>query len=242
MDGIGTNPSPDNIFSSYRRLLASVDSWFAGCMSSAASQIACRSGCSECCRGLFDITLLDAWYLQRGFELLPAEQRDRLREEAFRRLSRIQRLWPEFSHPYLLNLRPEEEWEELMPDDDEMPCILLDDSGCCLLYDYRPMTCRLHGLPLVDISGEVMHDEWCTMNFVADDPLKRLELRGEFDSMFKEEVLLFRLFSRALSKKDFNELDTFIPAALLIDFRGFDWERWAATAPIIYNAPPGSGS
>lgn len=229
----------NDIFSGYQKLLSSVDTWFASCISSAQDQIKCSSGCSECCRGLFDITLLDAWYLHRGFELLSGEQRERLREKAAARVEALRKVWPEYAHPYILNLRPEEEWEELMPDDDETPCILLDGAGRCLLYECRPMTCRLHGLPLVDISGEIMHDEWCTLNFATDDPLNRLELQGEFDRMFREEVLLFRRFSKALLNKEFSELDTFIPAALLMDFRHFDWEGWGATAPVVMNASPG---
>lgn len=225
------------IFEEYGRLLKSVDTWFSGCLDRFVSRMACRGGCSECCRGLFDITLLDAWYLRAGFDRLPDQVRRQVMEKAQERVSSLQVIWPEFAPPYLLNHRPESEWEELMPDEDETPCVLLDEAGRCLVYEYRPMTCRLHGLPLVDISGEVMHDEWCTKNFVAEDPLALPELRADFTAIFRDEVLQFRRFTWKILKKEFNELDTFIPAALLIDFSGFDWIRWAGRFQVVPNDP-----
>jgi Fe-S-cluster containining protein len=210
------------ILTQYRGLLTEVDDWFHRCSKLYPQEISCTSGCSGCCRALFDITLLDARYLQLGFERLPPDVRQSVLAEAERRVSLLQQQWPEYSHPYLLNYRPETDWQDLMPEDDETPCLLLDDEGRCLVYEYRPMTCRLHGLPLIDVSGEVMHDEWCTENFTSNDPLSMTGLQGEFDRFFREEVRLDREFSLQLSGRVIYELDTVIPAALLIDFSNID--------------------
>ncbi len=216
----------DEILRRYGALLAEVDSWFASCIEKFDDAIACKAGCSECCRGLFDITLLDACYLKSGFDRLSETRRKAVLGKAHARLATMQGLWPEFSSPYLLNYRPEEEWEALMPDDDETPCVLLNDKGKCLVYDYRPMTCRLHGLPLIDRLGEVIHDEWCTRNFPGDNPHELADLRWEFQALFRKELLLFRELTLRLFRKSFNELDTFIPTSLFIDFAGFPWEEW----------------
>ncbi len=215
------------ILAAYGDLLAEVDRWFAGCLERHPAEIACTSGCSACCCSLFDITLLDAWNLKSGFDRLPEPVRDKVRSKAVDRLTEIRGLWPEFAAPYLLNLRPEEEWNGVMSDEDETPCPLLADDGRCLVYDVRPMTCRLHGLPLIDVSGEVMHDEWCTMNLTGcGDPLELKSLAGEFDRMLRDEVRLGRSFSQQLLGEVVHELDTFIPTAVLIDFAGFDWKGW----------------
>jgi Fe-S-cluster containining protein len=208
----------ENILAAYGDLLASVDGWFNRCVKSAGSHITCHTGCSGCCRGLFDITLLDACYLASGFEQLEPLQRERVLAKCLTRLTELQTLWPELAHPYLLNHRPDDEWEELMPDEDETPCVLLSDEGKCLLYRYRPMTCRLHGIPLVDLSGEHFYEDWCTENFTAIDPLTLPDLRWEFDRLFRDELALFREFTTLLLDRRLNELDTFIPLALLIDF------------------------
>jgi Fe-S-cluster containining protein len=214
------------ILERYGDLLREVDEWFSSCISLAGGEISCGSGCSDCCRGLFDITLLDARYLNHGFQMLDDHTKSSVIEKAQHRVALLQGIWPEFAEPYILNYRPEEDWEILMPDSDATPCPLLGEDGRCLVYDYRPMTCRLHGLPLVDLSGEVLHDEWCTLNFNESNPLDMQELRWRFRDLFQDELLLFRRVTYELLGECFNELDTFIPTAILIDFDGFQWREW----------------
>ncbi len=215
------------ILAAYGDLLAEVDRWFAGCLERHPAEIACTSGCNACCCSLFDITLLDAWRLKSGFDRLPLTTRRQILAKVEARLAEIREQWPDFSEPYLLNLQPEEEWSRVVSDEDETPCPLLTDDGTCLVYDVRPMTCRLHGLPLIDVSGEIMHDEWCTMNLTGcADPLTLPGLAGEFDRILRDEVRLGRLFSKQLLGEVVHELDTFIPTAVLVDFEGFDWKGW----------------
>ena len=218
----------DDILIRYGLLLEEVDEWFAHVSGLAGVGVSCSRGCSACCRGLFDITLLDACYLKKGFEKLDAFARKAALERAGERLHSLQSVWPEFTRPFILNVRPEDEWEGLMPEEDETPCVLLGPDGNCLVYDYRPMTCRLNGLPLVDISGEVFYDEWCTLNSIGKDPLDNENLRWKFRKHFQSELKLFHLFTERLLGRPVNELDTFIPTALLIDFERFDWRCWGA--------------
>jgi Fe-S-cluster containining protein len=207
----------EDVFERYGSLLREVDLWFANCLAAHPARIACRRGCSACCRGLFDITLLDALYLRRGFDQLAEEVRDRLRLKAMARLEPITRRWPLFTSPWLLNPIPETDWDDIMPDDDETPCLLLSEEGGCLVYEHRPMTCRLNGIPLIDTGGEELFDEYCTLNFVDCDPLLLEELRHPFNTLFAQELLLFRELTGRLLGEPFNELDTLIPAAVLID-------------------------
>lgn len=207
----------DNL-SAYAELLSEVDAWFARSSLAAGDQIACRRGCSACCRGLFDITLLDARLLKQGFDKLEPFQKQQILEKAGRSLEWIRGIWPDFAHPYLLNSYPEEQWDLVMPDEDETPCPLLGEGGQCLVYECRPMTCRLNGIPMVDLSGEVLFDEWCSLNFTDIDPLVLDGIRFNFNDVFMQEQLLFREFTKRLLGKTFNELDTLIPAAISIDF------------------------
>lgn len=214
------------ILQNYGALLSTVDRWFNSCISVSPEKIRCVQGCSECCRGLFDITLLDAWFLKTGFDRLEESTKRDVLSKVSKRLHSLQSAWPELDQPYFLNIRPEEEWEKLMPDEDETPCPLLSDAGECLLYEYRPMTCRLHGIPLVDVSGEVFHDEWCTKNFSGENPLAERELYWNFSSCFQTEITIFRQFTYELFNQYINELDTFIPLALLMDYENFAWKEW----------------
>ena len=136
----------DDILARYGLLLEEVDEWFDHASGLTGPDVSCRKGCSACCRGLFDITLLDACYLSRGFEKLDALTNKTVLARAKGRFLSLQSLWPEFTEPYILNYRPEADWDVLMPEEDENPCVLLGDDGKCLVYDYRPMTCRLNGI------------------------------------------------------------------------------------------------
>lgn len=214
------------ILQNYGALLSAVDQWFNRCLSQAPDKIKCVQGCSECCRGLFDVTLLDAWYLKTGFDRLDENTKRKVLEKAEERLKMLRQKWPEFDKPYLLNTRPEDDWEKLMPDEDETPCPLLSETGECLVYGYRPMTCRLHGMPLVDVSGEVFHDEWCTKNFAGENPLAESGLYWNFSTCFETEIAIFRQFTFKLFNRCVNELDTFIPLSLLVDYGKFDWKEW----------------
>ncbi|HAD04213.1 MAG TPA: zinc/iron-chelating domain-containing protein [Desulfuromonas sp.] len=209
----------------YQKLLSETDAWFTRCQTAAGDDIACRRGCTGCCRGLFDITLLDAALLRRGFDrLTPAQQRP-ARERAAARIADLQRQWPAFAAPYILNLMPDELWTE-MPEDDATPCPLLGDNGLCLVYAERPLICRQHGLPLIDTSGDIIDERWCSLNFTGSDPLTRAELRFPLHAFHQREFTFLQDFSRQVLGFPLTELDTFIPAALLIDFAGFDWRAW----------------
>lgn len=208
----------------YRALLGDVDAWFSRCLDTGGSSFACRGGCNACCRGLFDITLLDAFLLKDAFNSLPRQVRQTVTEKCKPRLAELQQRWPKLTSPYLLNDLPEEEWSN-MPEGDETPCPLLDENGLCLVYHSRPLTCRLHGLPNIDCSGEDFEGIVCTLH--KGNPLELPEdiLRWRFRDIFYEEVIIFRAFSEKLTGTAISELDTFIPLALLVDYEGVDWKE-----------------
>ncbi|MDT8444660.1 MAG: YkgJ family cysteine cluster protein, partial [Desulfuromonadales bacterium] len=120
---------------------------------------------------------------------------------------------------------PEEQWR-IMPEEDLNPCPLLDENGFCLVYMARPLICRLHGLPNIDVSGEDFDGTVCTLH--AGNPLnlpKRV-LRWRFREVLTREVDLFREFARTLTGNPWSELDTFIPLALLADYSVVDWHNF----------------
>lgn len=201
----------------YRQLLETVDAWFARCKMEADEHIHCDKGCSACCRGLFDITLLDAWLLRYGFLQLPAPRRLEVIAKAEQRLRQLQAQWSWFNHPYLLNRMPDHLWTE-MPEDDQTPCPLLDEDGSCMVYAWRPLICRQHGIPNIDTSGTCFSELYCTLNFTSVNPLFMPQIRGEFQRLFEQEMALFGAFTYELFGRSLNEADTFIPTALLIDF------------------------
>jgi len=221
-----TGPTRVGTLATYRQLLEEVDSWFWTCQQTHPQQITCRKGCSGCCRGLFDISLLDAALLQQGFRTLTVTTQRDVEARCRRRVETLQHLWPGFTPPWLLNTFPADTWQQ-MPEDDDTPCPLLSDAGVCLVYAHRPLICRLHGLPNIDTSGEDFSAAICTRNFVNSDPFAHLDLRWNFRETFHAEIALLEAFTTALTGVALREVDTFIPCAPLIDFEGTDWESIA---------------
>ncbi|MBN2646060.1 MAG: YkgJ family cysteine cluster protein [Desulfuromonadaceae bacterium] len=211
-----------DLLDDYRQLLEELDGWFAACVEQVGDEIRCCKGCSACCRGLFDISLLDAALLKAGFLQLEPEVRERVLARARERVHALQAQWPEFEPPYLLNRLPHEEWLD-MPEDDPIPCPLLGDEGQCLVYAHRPMICRTHGLPNIDSSGEIFSDAVCTLNFKTRDPLTVPGLRHPFRATFEREFALLERFAERLLGQRRCEFDTFIPCAVLIDFSAQGW-------------------
>jgi Fe-S-cluster containining protein len=205
----------DTLLAAYRALLGEIEGWYDHCLQSApAGTLACRKGCSACCRGLFDINLLDAFLLRAGFVQLPAEVREQVLDKCRPRLAELRQRWAQLEPPYLLHGLPDDGWTA-MPEGDETPCPLLDDDGLCLLYDFRPMTCRLHGLPNIDLSGEDFSTDVCTLHPGDPYSLPEAVLRWPFRAAFEKEIRLLQAFTLQLTGTPTAEADTFIPLALL---------------------------
>jgi Fe-S-cluster containining protein len=173
---------------------------------------------------LFDITLLDAWFLKDAVAALPEVIRLQVLERCKPRLAELRKRWPELKNPYLLNSLPDMAWQE-MPEEDLTPCPLLDEKGYCLVYASRPLTCRLHGLPNIDVSGEDFDGTVCTLH--PGDPASLPDdiLRWRVREIFTREIEFFRHFTLELTGRSWDELDTFIPLALVADYDKVDWRR-----------------
>jgi len=205
----------ETILLRYRQLLAAVDAWFLRCRELPGGEWECRSGCAACCRGLFDITLLDACLLREGFGQLPEVSRRQILHRARPMLQRLEKRFPGIARDLLIP--PDAAVTLPLAGEEATPCSLLDAAGRCLLYDHRPLTCRLYGFPHVDVSGEIFLDEWCPHRGAGRDLLAMGELRWEFRRLFVEEGRLLRELAERLRRPPEDDLDTFIPLALQLD-------------------------
>jgi hypothetical protein len=88
-------------------------------------------GCEDnCCRSLFfHHTLIEYFWLQSGFALLPDAQQDQIRSRSAR----------------VMVHQAGSEGQET--DEGRRPMCPLNIDDRCSLYAHRPMICRLHGIP-----------------------------------------------------------------------------------------------
>jgi Fe-S-cluster containining protein len=131
----------------------------------AARHLACRVGCTACCIGPFDITVLDAARLTRGLARLASEVPSAAR--ALRR--RASEQWRSMVSGFPGDARTgvlaadEEARQTFFERFASAPCAVLDPStGACSLYAWRPLSCRSFGLP-VRLGGQTLPP--CVLNF-----------------------------------------------------------------------------
>jgi len=175
----------------------------------AGRHLACRRGCTPCCVGSFDITALDAARLRRGLQEL-ASAHPRVAAAVRRRAAeqwRTQR--PAYPGGAAAGILAEDEVarERFFAAFADAPCPALDPhSGACVLYRFRPLSCRSYGLP-VRCGGAVL--EPCPLNFTRASAAEIAAAVVEPDPDDSESALL-----AALLAHDPSAGDTTVAAAL----------------------------
>lgn len=144
--------SPDfsEFFKEYESLVAQVDAVFQKVSSNFSAEVKCRQGCSDCCHALFDVTLIEAMYLNAKF----AELDEALRNTILIEADKADRKAYRFKRQASKDAEEVDQSEILLRTAKErLRCPLLDQDDRCSLYASRPITCRIYGIPL-EIGGK----------------------------------------------------------------------------------------
>ena len=131
------------------------------------SRIQCRSGCSDCCHQLFQITEIEAAEIARGVATLPPERSHALAGRSRQYAERRREITAIGGEP--------EAWGSLPPPGARLACPALGEDGACTIYEFRPLICRKFGVPLwnPDRPGRV----WaCELNFRPGEEIEDGEL------------------------------------------------------------------
>ena len=134
-------------FEKYETLVAQVDKIFSAMQEAHKDCVSCKIQCCDCCYAVFDVSLIEAAYINHHFNrsLGRKERRKILRraETADRKFYQIKK---KLQQMYVKEGKsPEEVLSRLA--EDRVPCPLLNDEKVCDLYDKRPVTCRVYGIP-----------------------------------------------------------------------------------------------
>lgn len=115
----------DNLFDIHEHTLSTLDECVRSLVAEFGQWMACRPGCSGCCRDGFKIRYIEALHLLKGFALAS----------------------PEVADMIMRNIRnsPTESAKSRCP-------LLHEDA--CLLYSYRPAICRAFGV-IIRLDGNV---------------------------------------------------------------------------------------
>jgi Fe-S-cluster containining protein len=139
----------------YRALLETLDQWFErGCRAAGRGAeggpvVPCRSGCSACCHGVFDLSPADAALVAEGVLALAPAAREALAARAHAQLLRYAEHLPDWRSPWDVETLDEDTFDRLAGALAHDPCPALDSAGGCVVYTHRPATCRMLGLGMV---------------------------------------------------------------------------------------------
>ncbi len=132
--------TPDTPFSGYEALVAGADQAFRKMQDHYPSGISCVLHCSDCCHAVFGVFLIEAAYLRSHFEKLDRKARRQTvlgAGKAEKEMGRILREANKGEAPHG-SYRLEKA---------RIRCPLLSEADACILYPYRPITCRVYGIP-----------------------------------------------------------------------------------------------
>ncbi len=133
-------------FKQYEALVRVAEDSFKRVQSDYPECIKCKIGCSDCCHALFDITLIEAIYINHHFKKqLDAAVRAGIIEKANsvdRKIYKIKRN----AYRAAAGGTKEEAVLSAMAKE-RIRCPLLNNQEICDLYDFRPITCRVYGIP-----------------------------------------------------------------------------------------------
>ncbi|RJR26436.1 MAG: hypothetical protein C4582_01735 [Desulfobacteraceae bacterium] len=130
------------LFESYERLAGDADAVFEKIKSEAQGLVRCRQGCADCCHAAFGLFLIEAAYLQWRFQGLDRKTR----RPALTRCSKADRELEKLQKKFIEdNSAGHDKGIDLSLV--RIRCPLLSDDLSCDLYTYRPITCRVYGIP-----------------------------------------------------------------------------------------------
>lgn len=133
-------------FRRYLELVSRVDSLFEDVMKNHSELMACKPGCDDCCNVYFELSLIEAFYVSGMFRegVLPAKRAQVLTvaEHVEPEFEKCRAMFRDLAETRSASARQLEDAASRL----NMPCPL-NEGGMCLLYDHRPITCRLYGTP-----------------------------------------------------------------------------------------------
>ena len=134
-------------FSRYESLVSQADTLFAAVQSKYPEEVLCKKQCSSCCHAMFDLSLIEILYLDAKFrETIPyGAERSALQEKA----DKADREAVRIKRSFFKAAKTGRESNDILREaaSVQLRCPLLDENDLCVMYQYRPITCRVYGAP-----------------------------------------------------------------------------------------------
>ena len=199
-------------FKEYEALLALADKTFEKIRQDYPDLVKCKLECADCCHALFDLPLIEALYINYHFK---RTFEGKQKEDFLEMVNQIDRQIHKLKHKATKDLEAGKTEEDILMElaEARVRCPLLNDRNQCELYDFRPITCRLYGIP-TQIGGK---GHTCRLSgFKAGEQYPSVNI----DILQKKLLQLSERFARAIRSKYAGLGEMLVPLsmALLTDY------------------------
>ncbi|MBU1193333.1 MAG: YkgJ family cysteine cluster protein [Proteobacteria bacterium] len=199
-------------FVKYEALVQIVDAVFDRVKKEYPKEVFCREKCSDCCYAIFDLTLIEALYLKdhflKKFSGLQKNQVLEIADKTDRALTKMKR-------KAFKEAKDGADQLEIIGkmSQERIRCPLLGEDNLCVMYDKRPITCRIYGIPTS--TAGVSHICGRT-NFKQGEPYPTLNM----DKIYTQLQLLSAELVRDIKSEKIKMHEILIPVsmALVTDF------------------------
>jgi len=134
-------------FKKYEAIVSKVDSVFQKMKDDYPQEVACKQGCSDCCHAMFDLSLIEALYVNHHFNRqFTGDKKNELFEKANKADRQAYKIK---KNAYKLTQEGGKEEAEVIEEISRMRirCPLLGEKDLCEMYEFRPIACRVYGIP-----------------------------------------------------------------------------------------------
>jgi Fe-S-cluster containining protein len=175
-------------------------------------EVFCREKCSDCCYAIFDLTLIEAFYINHKFlEQFSGKQKNEILEKADKTDRALARIKKE-AYKEVKNGASELDVVGKMSME-RVRCPLLSEDNLCLLYESRPITCRVYGIPISTAGASHICGR---TEFKQGEPYPTLNM----DKIYSQLQLLSAEFIKDIDSGHIKMHEMLIPVsmALITDF------------------------
>lgn len=139
-------PELSEIFAKYEKLVAETDAVFEKVREMHPDCVRCEVKCADCCHALFDLSLVEAMYMNAKFaDNFSGKDKSDILDRAGEADRRIYKIKKQAYKDTQDGLAAEDIMVKVARE--RVRCPLLNDEDTCAMYDHRPITCRLYGVP-----------------------------------------------------------------------------------------------
>jgi len=133
-------------FKQYEAIVEMAEGVFQQVKSENEAHVKCKVGCSDCCFALFDLTLIEAIYLNYH---LRKQFKGKMHKEMIERANRADRMIYKIKRKAYKSFEKGDNEVKILAKigSERVRCPLLNKEDQCDLYETRPITCRLYGIP-----------------------------------------------------------------------------------------------